>query len=471
MDLKKNDAPDNFYDCIVIGSGLGGLTAANILARNGQKVLVLEAHNKFGGLATWFFRQSHKHIFDVSLHGFPYGMVKSMRKYWGKEVSNKIVALEKVSFDNPQFKFETSFTEEDYKKKLIEYFNIKTEIVDKFFYDLSHINFFDRPEQSIGDFFNIYFPNRNDVRRFLLEPMTYANGSTLEDPILTFAVVFLNFLKKGVYTYRGGTDQFIKQLISILHKNGAHTKKNSPVLKICTENGEVIGVQTKKEFIRSSVVISNANLLQTIKKLVGKDSFSKNYLEKVNRVRNNTSSCQVYMGLKEKIPFMGELLFTSKADHFSTEELLHPNTKSKTFSFYYPEMRHDYPFEYAIVASTNARYEDWEKLNKEEYEIAKQKLIEDTIESLEKYIPTIKSKIAVVDAATPLTIKKYTKHPQGTSFGTKYEGLEVSQNLSEEIKGLYHCGSVGIIMSGWLGAANYGAITANKVDSYTLSRS
>jgi hypothetical protein len=36
--------------------------------------------------------------------------------------------------------------------------------------------------------------------------------------------------------------------------------------------------------------------------------------------------------------------------------------------------------------------------------------------------------------------------------------------LSEQVEGLYHAGSVGIIMSGWLGAANYGAITANQVD-------
>jgi hypothetical protein len=41
--------------------------------------------------------------------------------------------------------------------------------------------------------------------------------------------------------------------------------------------------------------------------------------------------------------------------------------------------------------------------------------------------------------------------------------------LSNEIAGLYHSGSVGIIMSGWLGAANYGAITANKVDGYLMS--
>ena len=39
-------------------------------------------------------------------------------------------------------------------------------------------------------------------------------------------------------------------------------------------------------------------------------------------------------------------------------------------------------------------------------------------------------------------------------------------NMQKQVAGLYHTGSVGIIMSGWLGAANYGVITANEVDKY-----
>ncbi|MDD3703652.1 MAG: hypothetical protein PHR12_05420, partial [Victivallaceae bacterium] len=57
----------------------------------------------------------------------------------------------------------------------------------------------------------------------------------------------------------------------------------------------------------------------------------------------------------------------------------------------------------------------------------------------------------------------------GASFGTKFEGLQVSMKLSDEVGGLFHTGSVGIIMSGWLGAANYGVITANNADKYLSS--
>jgi hypothetical protein len=47
--------------------------------------------------------------------------------------------------------------------------------------------------------------------------------------------------------------------------------------------------------------------------------------------------------------------------------------------------------------------------------------------------------------------------------------LRYSLDLSREVAGLYHAGSVGIIMSGWLGAANYGVITANKADAFLRS--
>jgi hypothetical protein len=57
----------------------------------------------------------------------------------------------------------------------------------------------------------------------------------------------------------------------------------------------------------------------------------------------------------------------------------------------------------------------------------------------------------------------------GTSFGTKFEGLKVSMDLSSRLPGLYHAGSVGIIMSGWLGTINYGVITANNMDKYLIA--
>ncbi len=122
----------DYYDVIVIGSGLGGLTAANILAREGRTVLLLEQHYKLGGLATWFKRPGG-HIFDISLHGFPYGMVKSCRRYWSQEIADSIVQLRGVRFDNPMFSLTTTFNREDFTRLLTTEFGLEPARVQRVF--------------------------------------------------------------------------------------------------------------------------------------------------------------------------------------------------------------------------------------------------------------------------------------------------------------------------------------------------
>jgi phytoene dehydrogenase-like protein len=142
--------------------------------------------------------------------------------------------------------------------------------------------------------------------------------------------------------------------------------------------------------------------------------------------------------------------------------------ESRTFSFYYPKCRPGTD-RYTIVSSTNANYADWAELDQAAYEREKARLIEDTLACLERYLPGIGARLDHVEAATPRTFRFYTQHWGGASFGTKFEGLRPSLELSRQVEGLYHAGSVGIIMSGWLGAANYGVITASKADQYLSS--
>jgi phytoene dehydrogenase-like protein len=151
------------------------------------------------------------------------------------------------------------------------------------------------------------------------------------------------------------------------------------------------------------------------------------------------------------------------ADKFDSVKLRSKNITSRTFSVYYPETRPGSDM-YSIVSSTNANYEDWANLSEQEYQNSKKELIESTMAALGKYIPGVQDKVDYVEAATPKTFQRYTLHECGASFGTKFEGLKISMGLSEEIPGLFHTGSVGIIMSGWLGAANYGVIVSNNVD-------
>jgi phytoene dehydrogenase-like protein len=122
------------------------------------------------------------------------------------------------------------------------------------------------------------------------------------------------------------------------------------------------------------------------------------------------------------------------------------------------------------VASINGLYSDWSKLTEAEYAAEKERLVEESILALEKFIPGVRALIDWKEAATPRTIERYTTHFGGTSFGTKFEGLKVSMDLPEQLPGLYHAGSVGIIMSGWLGTINYGVIVSNKIDRYVCAQ-
>jgi len=456
------------YDVVVIGSGLGGLTCANRLARAEHSVLLLEHHIQLGGLATWFKRGGH--IFDVSLHGFPYGMVKTCKKYWSKEIRDSIVPLKNIVFDNPQFSLTTTFSKDDFILLLQEKFGIESSVVTDFFRSVDGMNFYDDRSMTTRELFDRFFPGRSDVHRLLMEPITYANGSTLDEPAITYGIVFSNFMNKGVYTFEGGTDKLIGMMADELQKNDVTICTGAKVDRIVVDDGKVRGVQVGERMIEAASVVSNSGITNTIDNLAGREAFSDDFLSRFSKVQVNNSSCQVYFGIRKGESFddVGDLLFTSTAPEFSSEEMRRMDTRSRTFSVYYPKTRPDKP-DYTVVASMNGNYEDWAHLDEETYRLEKEAMVERCFEDLERYIPGIRDKVDTIESATPKTFNRYTLHTRGTSFGTKFEGLDISRSIFKEVPGLFHVGSVGIIMSGWLGAINYGVIVANDVDAYVRS--
>ena len=350
--------------------------------------------------------------------------------------------------------------------------------VEAFFDAARNMNFYDDQATTAGQLFERFFPGREDVVRLLMEPITYANGSTLEDPALTYGIVFSNFMSKGVYTFRGGTEQLIRLMERDLTRNGVDVRTRCPVEKIHvaetvpgTVSRRVEAVTIAGRRIGTRAVISNANLLGTIFNLVGPEHWDADFLEQARAVRLNNSSTQVYMALKPETPIeesqCGDLLFSSTAPKFRTDLLLSRNVTSRTFSFYYPQSRPGLD----------------RCVDRRQHERQLRRLGRAVERGLRRRQAGTDRKHAPGDgevrARRPrpararrgrhaVDVRALHPAPRGASFGTKFEGLAVSRALPEQIAGLYHAGSVGIIMSGWLGAVNYGVIVANDVDAWLM---
>ena len=455
------------YDIIVVGGGLGGLTAANRLARQGHSVLLVERHHILGGLATYFKRRSH--IFDVALHGFPVGMKKSLRKYWGRDFSDKVIQVRSIRFRNPQYQLESTFDTADFTAKLIGHFGLPEQTVGGFFDALKAMNYYDNSQETTREFFQRHFPGRTDVWRFLMEPITYANGSGLDEPAISYGIVFGNFMSEGVYTFEGGTDLMLAMMREELLKNGVDIETSTHCDRVLVDGGHVRACVLNGHEVGCRAVVFNGSLPKLVNEVVGREHFGEEYLKGLDGVRLSSSSCQVYIGIKpgEKLPYIGDLLFTSTWPEYDTEALLDHHVTSRTYSVYYPTIRPG-STAYSIVASMNARYDDWAVLDESAYQTEKARMVENTLDALTEFVPDIRKITDYTEASTPRTFERYTGHLHGATFGTKFEGLRFSMDIGKEVRGLFHTGSVGIIMSGWLGAMNYGVITSNEVEKHLL---
>src|SRR6202008_2003535 len=108
-------------------------------------------------------------------------------------------------------------------------FQLAPETVHGFFDAARKMDFQDDQATTTRELFDRFFPGREDVIRLLMEPITYANGSTLEDPAISYGIVFSNFMSKGVFTFSGGTDKLIGLMEKELLASGVDLCINSDV--------------------------------------------------------------------------------------------------------------------------------------------------------------------------------------------------------------------------------------------------
>ncbi len=132
----SHDIPDGPWDYIVVGSGMGGMTAAGILSRLGRRVLILEQHSKPGGFTHAFRRPGYQ--WDVGVHIVG---EMSLASYPGRllhELTDGRLRWESVGDVYDEFNFPDGFTiqfpssKEEFRRTLHDHFPQEVAAVDAY---------------------------------------------------------------------------------------------------------------------------------------------------------------------------------------------------------------------------------------------------------------------------------------------------------------------------------------------------
>ena len=185
----------DYYDAIVIGSGLGGLTGANCPP---SRAIPCSCLNTTTSSAAWPLGSRGQGAYLRRLFArFPHRHDQILPEILDKEIANGIVQLKNVRFVNPQYDLKTTFDRIDFTRIMQDTFKIAKDRTEAFFEHLGSMDYFANDNRTIGDLFEQFFPGREDIKRLLLEPIAYANGSSLKDPAIAYGIVFSNFMKRG----------------------------------------------------------------------------------------------------------------------------------------------------------------------------------------------------------------------------------------------------------------------------------
>ena len=133
---KRKYQLEEKYDTIVIGSGIGGLTVAALLAKDGEKVLVLERHYTAGGFTHVFTRKGYE--WDVGIHYIgevqrPNSAIKKIFDYVtnGKiEWADMGEVYDRIIIGNKTYDFVKGV--DNFQKQLFEYFPGEKEAIKEY---------------------------------------------------------------------------------------------------------------------------------------------------------------------------------------------------------------------------------------------------------------------------------------------------------------------------------------------------
>ena len=442
------------YDAIVIGAGLGGLSAATMLAKNGQRVLLLERHNVPGGYATSFVRGRYE--FEIALHelsgiGPPEhrGTLYRYLDYLG--VASKVEFLRLSNLYRsvfPDLDVTLPAGREAFEDKLCETFPDDAKGIRRFVKRVFNMGRdFSRISRQRGrvnpatvplrfpHFFR-YLPttwghvlNRDvrdpRVRAVLSQYWGYFGMSPSKISFLYFASGLAAYIRQGPAFPKGRSQMLSNAFISTFEELGGEVRFNCGVERITTNQGRVTGVITEEdEEITADWIVSNADPITTCRDMIGADHVPSGFFARLQSSEVAASTVNVYMGVARSNTELGlneHEIFVSSSYDFDCQyeqmrQLDPPDAIAITcYNVVYPEIS---PPGTSIVVLTALAYgEPWYAIPPAEYVDTKNRIADGMIRLAERIAPRLREYAEVVEVSTPLTNIRYAGTRGGSIYG------------------------------------------------------
>jgi len=488
--LKKKNMK---YDIVIIGGGLGGLTAGAKLAREGKTVLLIEQHSKPGGCATTFKRGDF--TLEVGLHEMDGPSPRDIKT----RIFNDLEVFENVTFIkvpefyhfvNGRLNITIPHNPADAIIKLKEYFPKENEGIEAYFrHILKPIR---KPaedksekEESLGEFLDSIISDE-DLKLVLLGNLGYFHDDPYSISLNYYSVAQASYYNGGASFIKGGSQKLSDYLANFIKRHGGNILMSHVVTGIFLENNKLAGVTYKKkkgspvEFIKAYAdeIIANAAMPNVAELLPEKEGIK--LKNKIKKQQTGASLLTIYFGFKNSLKNIGNNHYSTFIfdDSVKTQSDILKNNKgdflNRSFTFIdYGQIDSGLaPDGKSVGALCCIDYlTDWEKLSVDEYDSKKELVAKIFITRLEKLIPGISKEIEYYEVGTSATIKRYTLNPNGAVYGfaqTPSKPVIDSSKISDNLHfasawGKTGGGFSGAIYSGFLCA--YGILRKKKITS------
>ncbi len=513
---QGHDAPSGGWDAIVIGSGMGGMTAAAILARLGQRVLVLEQHYVPGGFTHMFNRPGYS--WDVGVHAVGEVTHHSLTGRLLAELSGG--ALEWASlgpvydeFHWPDgFRIDFPDDPRTFRDNLAAAFPNDQRAIDGYLDGVRDVSAAMRgyylartlpagvgavAERLVARKASAAFGETTKARldrlsgndrlkSVLASQWGYYGSPPSRSSFAIQALVTKHFMHGGYYPV-GGAGEIARTLLSTVAAAGGWTRISTDVERILIEKGRAVGVRLAKsgEEIRARRVISAAGVLSTAHRLLPEELVRERWVQDVRRLRPAPAHVCLYLGFKGDIRKAGASAankwfyetWSTEAEAWDTRpgaEL--PDAPCLYTSFPSlkdprhdpgPEERHTGEVVTFVPWERFAQWVEtrWKKRGAS-YDEFKAAVSQHMLEQFLRHMPELREMIDVVELSTPVSTEHFTRPMMGSIYGIEPTPERFACRWlrpRSPIPGLFFAGSE-VATVGVIGAMMGGVLSALSID-------